>query len=284
MYFVFSFTHNYCRLGKLTVNSWAKQNDGELDLAMWDSDLGSYWGLVRIDASKNSMGARMCPTCPRPDPCSDRNGTVVVDTKTCLNGRRTGRFVTKDFVNFTRAVQVFNGTADYEIYTVQPFRLPSYRAGYYLATASFFQAYEPQEHVECELLQTTDYGESWAQVAPRRPFIPRGSARILPDGSTDPRGNAFDSHTVFAAWTSDGRPFIDPQNSSVTRFYYSGGNGPHSGQRDDSIGLARATTHAWAGLRLLSGRNKCLRLRRSHLRRRGRRCCGFSRILPRARA
>jgi hypothetical protein len=29
----------------------------------------------------------------------------------------------------------------------------------------------------------------------------------------------------------------------------SGGNGPHSGNRDDSIGLARAKTHAYAGLR-----------------------------------
>jgi hypothetical protein len=28
-----------------------------------------------------------------------------------------------------------------------------------------------------------------------------------------------------------------------------GGNGPHDGQRDDSIGLAYATTHAYAGLR-----------------------------------
>jgi hypothetical protein len=64
------------------------------------------------------------------DPCSDKNGTVIVDPKKCSNGRRTGRFTTKDFVNFTHAVQAFNGTADYEIYTVQPFRLPSYRKGY----------------------------------------------------------------------------------------------------------------------------------------------------------
>ena len=64
------------------------------------------------------------------DPCSDKNGTIIVDPKKCSNGRRTGRFTTKDFVNFTHAVQAFNGTADYEIYTVQPFRLPSYRKGY----------------------------------------------------------------------------------------------------------------------------------------------------------
>lgn len=52
----------------------------------------------------------------------------------------------------------------------------------------------------------------------------------------------------YTAWTGGQLPFIDPTNSSRTRFYYSGGDGPHSGQRDDSIGLAYATTHAWAGL------------------------------------
>jgi len=151
------------------------------------------------------------------DPCSDHNGTVVVDPTKCSNGRRTGRFTTKDFEHFTHAVQAFNGSADYEIYTVQPFRLPSYRKGYYLATGMFFEAHEVQEIVECELLQSTDReshrfatlvfasevslsscalradGRSWEQVAPRRPFIPRGRATIRPDGSTDPQGNAFDS-------------------------------------------------------------------------------------------
>eukprot|EP01050_Picozoa_sp_SAG11_P037341 SAG11_NODE_14681_length_603_cov_1.337302_1_plen_62_part_10 len=41
-------------------------------------------------------------------------------------------------------------------------------------------------------------GRSWEQVAPRRPFIPRGAATIRADGSTDPQGNAFDSrkHTT----------------------------------------------------------------------------------------
>ena len=58
---------------------------------------------------------------------------------------------------------------------------------------------------------------------------------------------------MYTAWTGDQLPFLDPNNASITRFYYSGGDGPHSGQRDDSIGLAYATTHAWAGLRLPTG-------------------------------
>ena len=49
------------------------------------------------------------------------------------NPRRTGRFTTPDMLgNFTPAVQVFNGTADYQIYMVLPFRLPSWRPGYYM--------------------------------------------------------------------------------------------------------------------------------------------------------
>lgn len=105
---------------------------------MWDEDLGSYWGLVRVDVTGFAMGPR------RDNPCSDHNGTRVVDPKKCSNGRRTGRFTTKDFVNFSHAVQVFNGTSDYEIYTIQPFRLPAYRPGYYLATGMFFEAYALQ--------------------------------------------------------------------------------------------------------------------------------------------
>ena len=114
----------------------------------------------------------------------------------------------------------------------------------------FFEAHEVQEIVECELLQSQDYGKTWSQIAPRRPFIPRGASTIRPDGSTDPKGNAFDSHTVYMAWTGDAAPFLDPKDPTRTKFYYSGGDGPHSGQRDDSIGVAYATTHAWAGLSL----------------------------------
>lgn len=61
--------------------------------------------------------------------------------------------------------------------------------------------------------------------------------------------NAFDSHTIYTAWSGQQAPLLSPLDKSQTMFYYAGGNGPHTGQRDDSIGLARATTHAYAGLR-----------------------------------
>eukprot|EP01079_Euglenida_sp_SAG-EU17-18_P002935 gene2935-3513_t len=138
---------------------------------------------------------------------------------------------------FSPGVQIFNGRQGYEVYTVQPWRLPSYRPGYYLATAMFYNTSGPDGFVQCELLQTTDFGQ---RVAPEgTQFIPRGPV------------GAFDSHTVYTAWHGDSGPLLDPANNQTQLFYYAGGNGPHSGQRDDSIGLARGPTHAPAGLRVL---------------------------------
>ena len=115
------------------------QDDGALDLALWDADLdgGTYWGLVRVDTAKHSK-----------------------------NHRRTGRWTSKDFVKFTAAEQVFQGTGDnYQVYTVQPFRLPAWPAGQYLATAMFFEADEAQGYVKCELVQSLDWGMNWTHVA-----------------------------------------------------------------------------------------------------------------------
>ena len=76
------------------------QNDGALDLAMWDEDLGAYWGLVRVDV----VGP------PEPMPWGGAQGF-----------RRTGRFTTKDFRTFSPAQQVFHGRQGYEICKRPPF-------------------------------------------------------------------------------------------------------------------------------------------------------------------
>ena len=188
------------------------QNDGTLDVALYDEDLGHWWGLVRIDA-----------------------GFVGKPGIANANPRRTGRFTTPDMRhNFTAAVQVFNGTADYQIYMVLPFRLPSWRPGYYMATASFLLL---NQTVRTELLHSTDHGLHWSQLAPGVEFIPLG-----PPG-------AFDSYTTYTSWSGTSAPLLDPRQPNRTMFYYSGGDGPHDGQRDDSMGVAYAATHAYAGLR-----------------------------------
>jgi len=101
------------------------------------------------------------------------------------------------------------------------------------ATASFLLL---NQTVRTELLQTTDHGLNWTQLAPGEEFIPLG-----PPG-------AFDSYTTYTSWSGGPEPLLDPKNQSRTLFYYSGGDGPHDGQRDDSIGLAYATTNGYAGL------------------------------------
>ena len=56
-------------------------------------------------------------------------------------------------------------------------------------------------------------GASWTRLAPYKAYIPLG-----PPGS-------LDSHTTYAA-----RAFPDPKDPDTLLMYYSGGNGPHSGE------------------------------------------------------
>lgn len=210
------------------------QNDGALDVAMWDADLagGSYWGLVRIDVDIQ---------CLHNPACSD-------------GLRRTGHFTTKDFENFSPAKQAFHGRYGYEIYSISPFRLPSWRAGYYMGTASFYNTTDEanEGYVVCELLQTVNWGANWSRVSPTEgtEFIPHGP-RDPPHGDSS-GSRSFDSHTIYTAWAGDGSQLLDPENESISLFYYAGGDGPHSSKkypRNDSIGLARSITHGFAGLR-----------------------------------
>jgi len=70
---------------------------------------------------------------------------------------------------------------------------------------------------------------NWTRIAPNQQFIPLGEP------------GEFDSHTLYTAWSGEQLPLLNPTNASETMFYYAGGDGPHTGDRDDSIGLARAT-------------------------------------------
>lgn len=55
--------------------------------------------------------------------------------------------------------------------------------------------------------------------------------------------NDFDSHICFAA----AHPLVTPGEDSL--IYYMGGNGPHNGARNSSLGLARLGPDRWAGLK-----------------------------------
>ena len=120
----------------------------------------------------------------------------------------------------------------------------------------FYNTSSAGGHVNCELLQTTDFGASWQRVGEEgEQFIPRGEE------------GEFDSHTIYTAWGGDRFGLTDPADNDTQLFFYAGGNGPHSGARDDSIGLARGKTHANTGLRpgATTGRGEVSSLRTAAL-------------------
>ena len=94
----------------------------------WDEDLKLYIGYVRLDNAANHS----------------------------YNRRRTGRTTSPDFVTWTKAEQVFEGEHLYEVYTVEPWRENSWRAGFYLAMASFYNTPTATGKVFNELLQSEE--------------------------------------------------------------------------------------------------------------------------------
>ena len=81
--------------------------------ALWDADLKEYLAFTRIDT--------------RADPQ--------------FGGRREGRSSSKDFINWTRAVQVLHGEKNYESYALTPFQIPAEaggRAGLYFGLGMFY--------------------------------------------------------------------------------------------------------------------------------------------------
>ena len=208
------------------------QNDGTADNVVYDTDLQLYIGYVRLDNMTNCGCTTRGGVC-----CCAQDG----ERGSC-NRRRTGRTTSRDFVTWTKAVEVFRGQLGFEIYTLEPWRLDSWRPGRYLAMGAFYchnetSAVAPLPNctlgsVYNELLATNDHGEHWSRLAPGRQWIPHG-----PPGSPD-------SSIIYA-----GRPLLNPANRSETRIYYDGGRGPHSGpHREDTINLATCLTDAYAGL------------------------------------
>ena len=94
---------------------------------------------------------------------------------------------------------------------------------------------------QCWLYSRCDITEEYESPSDGRDWCFHILARNVTKNATNP----FDSHTVYAAWQQTP---IDDAATGKTSFYYAGGNGPHTGQRDDSIGLAYCPTDAYAGL------------------------------------
>ena len=118
---------------------------------------------------------------------------------------------------------VLKGSEEHQLYSQISF--PFYNM--YLGLVMVFDTAEPSTvgTVECRLAWSAD-GDSWQIVG----GYDKGP-QAIPLG---PAG-AFDSHVVFAA-----RPLPDRRgdDDAPIRMYYMGSNGPHSGPRNTSFGLA----------------------------------------------
>eukprot|EP01050_Picozoa_sp_SAG11_P016920 SAG11_NODE_2369_length_3447_cov_1.747611_1_plen_1057_part_00 len=158
-----------------------------------------------------------------------------------------------DDTGWTFGEEVAHGLTNDELYSLVPWRSPRWRAGLYFAVASYYQSQSPEGRVTCELVMSANFGRNWTRVSPHQQFIQLGKA------------GSWNSHTCFSAnglimpkTRSDGDGEDDTYNTGdEVRFYFAGGDGPHSGQphgphsvtgRNNFIGLATATVHALAGL------------------------------------
>lgn len=59
---------------------------------------------------------------------------------------------------WTKATEALHGEHGYEMYSLVPYRAPTWRAGLYLGIGSFFETTNTEGYVRCELCRSTDYG------------------------------------------------------------------------------------------------------------------------------
>jgi hypothetical protein len=160
----------------------------------------------------------------------------VMTTRTYPGTRAVGLFRTPTWppTGDEQITQVEVGTAAHQLYSQITFRFYDI----WLGLVMVFDA----EHastvgtVHTKLSWSADGQKGWAWVDKGgllgKPFIPLGPA------------GSFSSHIIFAA----DAPVPVPAEESV-RVYYMGGNGPHNGPRNTSLGLMRLRMDGFAGVR-----------------------------------
>jgi len=122
------------------------------------------------------------------------------------------------------------GSSDHQLYSQITF--PWHNV--YLGIVMVFDANDPSQRVHCRL--------AWSEVAASTSawqWVDEGGfvgRDLIPLGLP----STFDSHICFAA-----RPVT---HGGEERLYYMGGNGPHGGDRNSSLGLARLRLDGFASM------------------------------------
>lgn len=135
--------------------------------------------------------------------------------------RTVGRSVSRDFVHWSKAEEIFHGDPERQSYAMLVFRY----ADVYLGLLMILDI--ETDVVDCELAWSAD-GGGWERVCEGRPLIPRG-----PEGS-------FDDGCVYAA----AYPIV---REGEIRLYYGGSDDTHGGWRKGGFGLARLRPDGFAG-------------------------------------
>ena len=114
----------------------------------------------------------------------------------------------------------------------------------WLGLVMVYHAKEPAERVRCHLAWARTPDAEWQWVDPLG--LQDGAREAIPLGDA----GTFDSHICFAASTPRR---VGEGASAHERLYYMGGNGPHGGARNSSLGLAILRPDGYAAVRSTHG-------------------------------
>ncbi len=142
----------------------------------------------------------------------------------------------RDFIHWSEPDEVLRGNGlDDQIYAMPVFR----DGGLFFGLCSIFHDGNRDEDWDCVDLELAYSGDGihWTRVAPGHPFIPRGAGHY-PDG-------AYDSGCIYAS----APVFL----TGEVRFYYMGGNGPHTNYRETGLCCVRMGPGRYAAVASVDG-------------------------------
>ena len=175
----------------------------------WGTPLARPQISARADTHNNALWA----------PTLDR---YVGITRLWDGQRIVARTESKDFINWTKAVEVLRGTVEQQTYAMPTF----YYQGIYLGLVAVYRPQQDRTHTELAWSPDTI---TWHRVDPGTPLL----ANSTKEGAYD-WGCAY--------------PGLAPiVRGDTTRIYYGGSNGRHGGFRDGSLCLATLKQDRFAG-------------------------------------